>query len=674
MPRNSGFSRGATACAVAALLLLLAAQLVVAVRQQSLTWDEDDHIFAGYMSWKHAEFGLNPEHPPLVKLLATLPLLPLHLREPVLQNRFFKSEAYLSGRDFLFGNEPGYSADTLVFRARMAAATLTILLALLVYFATREMFGGGPALLALLLLVFEPNIVAHGAYVTTDIGVSCFLFATVYAFYRYVKAPSAARLLITGLAGGLALSAKHSAILILPIVILLAIGVLFLTRETPALAAPNLTARTRKLTLAIAGMSVIAIAVLWSFYGFRYNMRPAGLAPNPTLAAYTLPLRPIEARGVLALARWHLLPESWLYGLTDVRAMANGMPSYIFGKVYEHGVWFYFPAVFLIKSTLGFLSLFALAIYAIVTRKLKAPLEILFLTVPPVFYLLVAMGSSLNIGARHILPLYVFLCVLAAGGAFALIRSNPAWRYAIALLALFHVVSALRAFPDSLAYSNELWGGPSQTYRYLTDSNTDWGQQLKAVKIYLDQQGIHQCWFGYFVQPFVRIADYGIPCKPLPTADTLSAEDEYEVPPVIEGTVLVSAGDLSGFEFGSNILSPYRVFQKLKATAYIGGGVFVFNGTFQVPLASALVHAQRSQKLLAANQSEKALAEAQTAASIAPDTLQTQIALGDAALAAHHTGEAREAYQRALGIAHTMEPSAQEIWIPTVQKKLAAAT
>ena len=140
--------------------------------------EDDDHIFAGYMSWKHAEFGLNPEHPPLVKLLATLPLLPLHLREPVLQNRFFKAEAYLSGRDFLFGNEPEYSADTLVFRARMAAATLTILLALLVYFATREMFGGGPALLALLLLVFEPNIVAHGAYVTTDIGVSCFLTPT----------------------------------------------------------------------------------------------------------------------------------------------------------------------------------------------------------------------------------------------------------------------------------------------------------------------------------------------------------------------------------------------------------------------------------------------------------------------------------------------------------------
>ncbi len=674
MHRNSGIGRGATACAVAALLLVLAAQLIIAVRQQSLTWDEDDHIFAGYMSWKHAEFGLNPEHPPLVKLLATLPLLPLHLREPVLQNRFFKAEAYLSGRDFLFGNEPGYSADTLVFRARMAAATLTILLALLVYFATREMFGGGPALLALLLLVFEPNIVAHGAYVTTDIGVSCFLFATVYAFYRYVKAPSAARLLITGLAGGLALSAKHSAILILPIVILLAIGVLFLTRETPALAAPNLPARTRKLTLAIAGMSVIAIAVLWSFYGFRYNMRPAGLAPNPTLAVYTLPLRPIEARGVLALARWHLLPESWLYGLTDVRAMANGMQSYIFGKVYEHGVWFYFPAVFVIKSTLGFLGLFALAIYAIVARKLKSPLEVLFLTVPPVFYLLVAMGSSLNIGARHILPLYVFFCVLAAGGAFALIRSNAAWRYVIALLVLFHVVSAARAFPNSLAYSNELWGGPSQTYRYLTDSNTDWGQQLKAVKLYLDQQDIHQCWFGYFVQPFVRMADYGIPCKPLPTADTLSAEEEYEVPPVIEGTVLVSAGDLSGFEFGSNILSPYRVFQKLQPTAYIGGGVFVFNGTFQVPLAAALVHVQRSQKLLAANQPEEALAEAQTGATIAPDALQTQIALGDAALAAHHAGEAREAYQRALGITHTMEPSAQEIWIPTVQKKLAAAS
>src|SRR5580698_7181055 len=116
MHPNSGISRGATACAVAALLLVLAAQLIVAVRQQSLTWDEDDHIFAGYMSWKHAEFGLNPEHPPLVKLVAAIPLLNMPLTLPVVQDRSFKTEAFHDGKDFLFKND----ADTMLFRARMA--------------------------------------------------------------------------------------------------------------------------------------------------------------------------------------------------------------------------------------------------------------------------------------------------------------------------------------------------------------------------------------------------------------------------------------------------------------------------------------------------------------------------------------------------------------------------
>ena len=97
---------------------------------------------------------------------------------------------------------------------------------------------------------------------------------------------------------------------------------------------------------------MIGVAVLWGFYKFRYEARPAGLKLEPSLAQYVIPLRPVEAHGLLLLGRFHILPESFLYGLADVRSMANGMSSYLFGKVYAHGVWFYFPAVFVIKSTL----------------------------------------------------------------------------------------------------------------------------------------------------------------------------------------------------------------------------------------------------------------------------------------------------------------------------------
>src|SRR3954454_8271780 len=161
----------AEAAGVVALVLILGLQLALTVRQESQTWDDAGHTFAASMSWKQADFGLNPEHPPLVKLLATAPLLSMSLKVPELQNRDFKTEAFLDGKDFLYRND----ADAILFRTRMAAATLTLLLALLVFLATKEMFGTGAAFIALSMIAFEPNLLAHGAFVTTDAGISCFM-------------------------------------------------------------------------------------------------------------------------------------------------------------------------------------------------------------------------------------------------------------------------------------------------------------------------------------------------------------------------------------------------------------------------------------------------------------------------------------------------------------------
>ena len=179
------------AIAVLLLLVVLVGQVVHAISGESLTWDEGDHIFAGYESWKTHDFGLNPEHPPLVKQIATLPLLSLDLKVPPLQHRFFKTESYLDGRELLFRNGPAnggkYPAGTLIFRVRIFAMIFTLLAALLVFSAGREMFGTAAGLIALTLFCFEPNLLAHGAYVTTDMAASCTIFATVYSFWRWVR-------------------------------------------------------------------------------------------------------------------------------------------------------------------------------------------------------------------------------------------------------------------------------------------------------------------------------------------------------------------------------------------------------------------------------------------------------------------------------------------------------
>src|ERR1035437_2363320 len=135
-------------------------------------------MFAGYMMWHAGDYGLNPEHPPLVKLLATLPLLGDKLWVPPLQGRDFKTEAYMDGRDWLARNDG--ASHRLVFRMRLAARLLALLLSLLIFFATREWFGTSPALIALTLAVFDPNLLAHTALVTTDIGISLFFLASIY--------------------------------------------------------------------------------------------------------------------------------------------------------------------------------------------------------------------------------------------------------------------------------------------------------------------------------------------------------------------------------------------------------------------------------------------------------------------------------------------------------------
>jgi 4-amino-4-deoxy-L-arabinose transferase-like glycosyltransferase len=656
---------------VALLLVLFAGELFVSVERQSLSWDEGDHIFAGYEAWRAADFGVNPEHPPLVKELAALPLLAMHLKAPSPKGlASFKDEAYFDGRDLIFENGGEAGAERIVLRARMAAALLSLLLALLVFLAGREMFGDAAGLFAMTLVVFEPNLIAHGAYVTTDMGVSCFLFASIYAFYRYSKAPTAGRLLLLGVAAGLTLAAKHSGVLLAPIAAAIAaIEIAWpgsVTRKT----------MTLRMALAFVAGTVVAVPVLWATYGFRYSARPGGGHMEPSLAEYAKPLHGVEPWIYVHLAKGRLLPESYLFGLVDIRrlsTLSQSFPTYIFGQVQAHGVAYYFPAAFVIKSTLAFLVLILVVIFAVVTGRLRARREVVFLTVPPLVYLLIATATGLNIGARHILPMYAFLAVLIGGAVSALARADRRWAYAVGVLLAWHAVSSMRAFPVTLAYSNELWGGPSQTYRYLTDSNVDWGQQLLDVKRYLDKRGVKDCWFGYFATPVIRPSDYGIPCKLLPTADSLWMHTQIDAPPQVQGTVLVSVGTLSGYEFGSGVLSPYQPFVHAHPTAVIDDGVFVYDGSFDTRFAAALGHVQRAKTLAAAKQPDAALAEAKEAVAVDADSLQAEVILGDLSLARGSKVEAQTAYAKAMGIVKTMEPSARQDWAPVIAKKLDAS-
>ena len=650
--------------ALCLLLVLISLQLFFSVRRESQTWDEANHIFTGYRSWTHADYGLNPEHPPLLKLLATAPLLSSRPQAPALEELFFKEDAFLRGKEFLYQND----AEKILARTRTAAAILTLLAALVLFFGTKEMFGTGAAFIALTLLTFDPNLLAHGALITTDVGLACFMFLSIYMFYRFVKSPSALRLIMTGISVGLVLAVKHTGLLVLPILFLLTSCEIVLyifgaNRE-------KIGRHALKLAGSLALITLIGFIVLWSFYRFRYEARPSGLQLNPPLVEYVQGLKPYEAWPIATAARWHILPESYLYGLVDVKLTANYYTSYLLGKVYAHGVWFYFPVAFLIKSTVAVLALFLLTLGVIAARRFDRWREILFLIVPVVFYLIVAMTVGMNIGVRHILVVYVFLYVLIGGATWILVQKSRKWTYAVAVLLLAHAASSVAAYPNYIPYANELWGGPSQTHKYLTDSNSDWGQQLKSIKQYLDQRGVKECWFVYFAEGVAEPSYYGIPCKPLPTINTLWLNLPIDVPATIDGPVLISSSNLSGLEFGPGSLNPYLQFKQLKPTAVIDRGVFVFDGKFDVPLASAISKVQKAGNLAQAKQLDEALQEAQAAVALAPDSIHTQLALGDILLELGQPQQARASYEKAFALAQTIEPEFQIRSIANIEEKL----
>lgn len=651
---------------VASLLAILALELTLSIRRQTQTWDEACHIFAGYSYWTRGDFGINPEHPPLVKLLASIPLLPSSWNVPPHEKIFSKEDDFTSAEQFVYSN----NADQILFRARLAAALLTLLLALLLFAAAREMFGTLPAFVALILFVFEPNILGHGALVTTDMGVTCFLFGTVYAFYRYVKAPSRRTLGVLGLATGLSLAAKHSGILIFPILIALAFADFLITRKSLTRLTEYTAQHGFHLARALFLAGLAAVVILWASYGFRFHPR-YGVDGDQRLISYASRLNhPLQEKLITWFARWHLLPQSYLYGLADVGITAGFSHTYLFGKVYPHGQWFYFPAAFLIKTSLPLIIFLLLLPIAIVARGAPYRRELWFLTLPPALYLGVAMSSGMNIGVRHILPIYPFLMILAGWTAAQLVRYRRHWMYGVAFILVFGGVSSLRVFPVYLSYANELWGGPANTYRYLTDSNVDWGQQLQAVKKYLDSRHVQNCWFAYLADVVANPRYYGIPCNPLTTIASVWLQPSMDVPPSIDGPVLISASVLSGYEFGPGPLNPYDQFQRLTPSAVIEHGVFVFDGHFDIPLASALNHVTQAQLLDRAGNLDQALQEAQTAVQLAPGSVQSQAELGHILEKLNRKDEARQAFQAALILSNGIRPEFQKGWVPILQESL----
>ena len=645
--------------AATSLVVILAFEMWLSIRHLSQTFDESAHMYSGMEYWQHGDFGVNPEHPPLVKLLATLPLLNLGIKVSPPPDMFFRYASGFGGVQFLYSND----AERLMFRSRLAASLLTLLLAILVFAAGREMFGAESALLSLLILVFEPNILANGALVTTDIGATCGIFAAIYFFYRYAKKRTVGRLITCGIVAGLALATKHSALFVFPLFVLFAIMELFLqpsTSQSGSTPQPRLS-QAAQWVGSVAVICLVSVAVLWSFYGFRYHARPGALQMNPPLEVYVQGLsHPWQARATITLSHSHLLPESYVYGFSDLEIISEqGRPTFILGKLYGSGRWFYFPAAFLIKSTLGFLLLLILLIFAKNLRGVEKRREVLYIALPASIYFGITLISRLDLGFRHLLPVFPFLIVLISAGAWGLIQQSRSWAYVVAVLLLMHIASSVHAFPYYLSYSNEAWGGPKNTHKFMSDASVGWGSSLKAVREYIAARHITNCWFAYSgIAPF---SYYQVPCRILPTAMSgLNGRETGPIPVSVDGTIFLNEPELSGFWTGPGTLNPYQQFNALPPDDVIAGETLVYHGRFDLSMAAAVSHLHAAEMLLRMGKVEQAMPELQTALAMNPNSMTAHVDYAVVLAQMQHKEEARAELQKVFALAHTQYPEYQE--------------
>ena len=482
------------------MLSLFAAAILAAVaiflvqdhaRGDALSADEPVHILSGYFEAVGRTAIVNIEHPPLAKVLAgialaRLPLPPLPDRVP-LGNNFTDF-----GHAFLFENR--VSPDAIAAAARAPFRWVLAALLALLFLWARPRYGAGPALFATALVALDPNFLAHAGVVHTDVGAALGFLATVLAWDRALEKPSAARLGLAAAALGLALATKFSAIYLLPI--LLVQGLIAVRRR------PRPGLETVRVLGRFAAVAAGAFAVVFAVYAAvttRMNREEQRQVLWETIGERGAPRL---ARAIQSVAAFSPPLGHYFGGLAYVglQNRVGGGINYMNGRTSIEGFPLYFFEAFGAKSSIAFLAATALALGGILF--FRAGRESTLYLIPVAVLFLASVGSSYNIGIRHLLPVYPFLA-LAAAAVLSKLRSLGGRRASLAaglavLLPASQAIETLRIHPHELSYFNAFAGGPERGRLLLTDSNVDWGLDLRRLARELKRRRVTNPTVVYF--------------------------------------------------------------------------------------------------------------------------------------------------------------------------------
>ncbi|MDP3921261.1 MAG: glycosyltransferase family 39 protein [Candidatus Omnitrophota bacterium] len=502
--------------------------------QKSNTFDEEYDIARGITPWKTGNYTIYDYHPPFAHMISTIPLL--------WTKGFFYPEDYknfspqLLSYLLLYKNQ--ISMESILFPCRRVTVIVALILAIAVFSWAKRLYGAWPAVVSFLLCILSPNIMANGQLVTNDLMTALLYFLSVFTLWMWLQdKKNKFYLLMLGVLVGCAQISKFSSLILYPAVGLIMVGDAFLDQPSETNLWKRLWQATQKTFLAYGVVLCMSLLIIYVGYGLTFDNYINNFRKN------TLDL-------ILKVQR-----------------------NYMFGEIYHGKIW-YFPlvAIFL-KMPLATMFLFLSGVFLAV-RSGKKFSEYATVYGGMIAFMLIASIPQKNQQLRYFLPFFPF-AFLIAGNAVSRLRGKFAVTVIMGLL-VWLAAENRAIYPDYLTYMNSLVGGAKNGHKYLLDSNYDWGQDMKALKKYMDENKIEKVSLAYFGRSDPEY--YGIDFGVLPSGGhsvlRLHSEKRVELPP--KGWVVISANLLQGYYLPEGYNDLYDNLQEVEPVDRIGNTLFVY--------------------------------------------------------------------------------------------------
>jgi 4-amino-4-deoxy-L-arabinose transferase-like glycosyltransferase len=501
------------------LLVVFAATAWLACLDKCATVDEPGHIVGGWTQIQFRDFRFNCEQPALFQTIVGLGLpaglFQIDRQSPQWQSLLINADAAAPIASQALYQTPGLDADTLLRAERARMLAIAVVIGIVIGWWAWRLAGPVAAVFAIAAFSFDPNFLAHGPLVKNDVisALAFLLFAaSVWLFGQRV---TVTRFLAVGLFMGLAFMVKFSGFLVIPILAILLLARSMIPNAWPV--GPFMADNIKRRLAFSAGAILVGVLFVWLFtwasYDFRFLPSPGSsdqfdfsdnlryFANHQAFAQSDDPVyltkgaldnfwrhwRPPASVKLILFANAHrLFPQGCLAGLLRIGADSQARVAFLCGKSSVTGWWYYFPLAMLFKTPAATL-IGLLAAFALMTPKLRkiSPAGIWPLVAgaaPPAIFLLVAMSSNVNVGIRHILPMYPFLFIfLGVTAASCWNLAKRGGRLFVTLLTIALAAETAFAFPNFIPFFNLFAGGSRGGFRLLGESNIDWGQDLPAL-------------------------------------------------------------------------------------------------------------------------------------------------------------------------------------------------